>query len=114
MNTLLGRSLALCAILVLEGCGSARRSEPLVGARAYSDAQVAQGARLFDRFCSSCHPGGEAGLGPAINNKPLPQWLMRFQVRNGLGAMPSFSKQHLPDDQLDAITEYLVWLRRQG
>lgn len=37
-----------------------------------------------------------------INNKPLPGFLIKFQVRNGLGAMPAFSKEHVSPEELDA------------
>jgi mono/diheme cytochrome c family protein len=57
--------------------------------------------------CNRCHPGGEAGLGPALNDKPFPDFLKRFQVRHGLGVMPHFSKDELTDPQLDAILDYL-------
>lgn len=105
---------ALAAALLLStGCGSARRGEPLVGDKALPNAGIALGQRVFDLNCSQCHPGGEGGLGPALNNKPLPGWLIKFQVRNGLGVMPSFSSQQISGEELDALTRYMVWLRRQ-
>ena len=63
--------------------------------------------------CHQCHPGGAAGLAPSINDKPLPGFLMRFQVRHGLGAMPSFDEQVIPEPELDALIAYLLELRRQ-
>lgn len=101
------------ALLFATGCGSARRGEPLVGEMPPPGAEIALGQRVFDTNCSQCHPGGEGGLGPALNNKPLPGWLIKFQVRNGLGAMPSFSSQEISGEELDALTRYMVWLRRQ-
>ena len=38
---------------------------------------------------------GEAGLGPEINDKPLPGFLIKFQVRHGMGTMPSFKKDRI-------------------
>ncbi len=64
--------------------------------------------------CSQCHPGGEAGLGPAINNKPLPGFLINLQVRQGFGAMPAFSKGRVTDDELADVIAYLKALRRHG
>jgi mono/diheme cytochrome c family protein len=101
----------LSAVL-FAGCGSARRGQPLAEERP-PDARIALGQQVFDRSCSQCHPGGTAGLGPSLNNKPLPQWAMRFQVRHGVGAMPRFSKQDISDEQLVAVTNYLVWLRHR-
>ncbi|HEY9552835.1 c-type cytochrome [Allosphingosinicella sp.] len=106
-------ALAL-ALLALSACGSARRSVPVAGPMAIADPQVALGERVFMRECSVCHPRGEAGLAPGINNKPLPEFLIKFQVRNGLGAMLSFSEEHVSPEELDAIVEYLEHMRGRG
>ena len=55
--------------------------------------------------------GGEAGLGPAINDKPLPEFLIKTQVRVGLGAMPSFHRRQINEDELDDLIRYLKALR---
>lgn len=95
---------------VLLGCGSPRRSEPLVGPLvARGDAK--QGEAVFMQHCHACHPGGEAGLGPALNNKPLPGWLIKAQVHMGMGAMPSFSSQEIDPESLEALVAYLRALR---
>jgi cytochrome c5 len=106
-------TLLLVVLLLATACGSARRSEPLTGSHAFEDPVVMRGEQVFAFQCSQCHPGGEAGLGPAINNKPLPGWLIRFQVRNGLGVMPRFSSAQIGSDDLDALVRYLQTLRRQ-
>ncbi len=92
--------------LLLGGCGSARRSEPLTGP-VVLPADAARGEVVFMRHCHACHPGGEAGLGPAINNKPLPGFLIATQVRLGLGAMPAFSTEDIPPADLDALLAYV-------
>lgn len=115
VTTLMGTLVGASIVAVLPAaCGSARRSEPLIGDRQVPNGTIALGQQLFDRNCSQCHPGGAGGLGPALNNKPLPQWAIKFQVRQGLGAMPAFSDRELSDAQLEAVAQYLVWLRRQG
>jgi mono/diheme cytochrome c family protein len=92
------------------GCGQARRSEPLMGPLTLqSDAE--QGRTTFMKYCQPCHPGGEAGLGPSLNDKALPTFLKKFQVRQGIGSMPSFSKAEISDQQLDDIMAYLKALR---
>jgi len=105
--------VAIAVAATLSACGSARRSEPFVGATALTppNDRIALGERVFDRNCSQCHPGGEAGLGPALNDKPLPQFAMHIQVRNGVGAMPRFSSAEISDAELKAVTSYLAWLR---
>jgi hypothetical protein len=50
--------------------------------------------------------------GPALNNKPFPRFLQRFQVRNGLGAMPAFSPAEISASQLDDLLAYLSTLRQ--
>lgn len=89
-----------------------RRSEPIAGPLALSTPELRQGAIAFDRHCSHCHPGGEKGLAPAINNKPLPGFMIKLQVRHGAGTMPAFSERELPAEQLDALVKYLKALRR--
>ena len=47
----------------------------------------------------------------AINNKPLPAALIKFQVRHGLGA-PAYKADHIDQRELDLIAAYLIALRR--
>ncbi len=104
--------LALVATTLAQvGCGTARRSLALRGPMQLADPQLVLGQQVFAEHCYQCHPGGEAGLGPAINNKPLPQTLIRLQVRQGLGVMPAFDEQAIDDEQLDAVAKYLAALR---
>jgi mono/diheme cytochrome c family protein len=103
---------ALLAAGVVAACGTARRGVPFTGEHTPPTEEVALGQRVFAANCNGCHPGGTQGLGPALNNKPLPGWAIRFQVRNGLGAMPAFSPEEVSGDELDALVSYLVWLRR--
>ncbi len=100
---------ALCIASL--GCGSARRREPL-SMPAPLDARAERGQAVFMANCHQCHPGGEAGLGPALNDKPFPEFLKRFQVRHGLGTMPSFPQEKISNEQLDDLMEYLKALRR--
>lgn len=96
------------------GCRSVRRGEPIVGPLASSDPQVNRGHLIFQQHCYKCHPGGEGGLGPALNDKLFPTFLMKTQVRAGLGAMPSFHKPDIPAAELDALMKYLIALRRHN
>jgi mono/diheme cytochrome c family protein len=105
--------MVIAAALLLAGC-SARRGEPLVGPLGETSAAVVRGQRVFMANCHACHPGGEAGLAPAINNKPLPGFMIKTQVRLGVGAMPRFSNEEISSDQLDDLVTYLKVLRRHG
>ena len=53
-------------------------------------------------------------MGPALNDKPLPRFLIHLQVRNGLGTMPSFSPDEIDDGELHDLIAYLKALRRHG
>jgi hypothetical protein len=102
--------LALLSLLV--ACHSTRRGEPITGPIPISDPKILRGRLVFYRNCHQCHPGGEAGLGPALNNKPAPVFLMKTQVRVGLGAMPPFTKDQIPPEELDDLMAYLITLRK--
>jgi mono/diheme cytochrome c family protein len=105
-------AVALAATIALaNGCGPKRRGSPLTEPLQITSQTLAVGQRAFMQHCHQCHPGGSGGLGPSINDKPLPQFLIRTQVRSGLGAMPAFDQQHIPDDEVEAIAVYLRELR---
>ena len=111
------RPITVAVLLVitaaLVACGSSRRGIPVSGPMAFPSAQVALGERAFMETCNACHPSGAAGLAPGINNKSLPEFLIKFQVRNGIGAMPAFSEQAVTPEELDAIVEYLEYMRNR-
>jgi mono/diheme cytochrome c family protein len=97
-----------CAVT---GCHSVRRGEPIVGATQLTPKEQ-HGQILFQQRCHQCHPYGEAGLGPALNNKPAPVFLMKTQVRVGLGAMPRFDTHIIPPQDLDDLMSYVIALRK--
>ena len=109
-----GLLLAILVIAMMSslGCGTARRGEAIAGPLVIQDQQTALGQRAFMTSCHQCHPAGMAGLGPAINNKPLPGAMIKMQTRAGLGAMPGFSSSELSDEDLDAVVVYLQALRK--
>ena len=107
-------ALLAAGVIWAGGCSSARRGEPLHGPLPVTDAQVERGRLVFMQYCQKCHPGGEAGLGPGLNDKPFPKFLQHFQIRHGLGAMPAFSPEEISESQLDDLLEYLHALRRHG
>lgn len=108
----LATAALLFGVLLAASCGTARRGAPLVGEHTPPTPEIALGRRVFDANCTQCHPGGTQGLGLALNNKPLPGWLIKFQVRNGIGAMPTFDEDEISGEELDALVKYMVWLRR--
>jgi mono/diheme cytochrome c family protein len=108
------KTILLYGILILlAGCHSIRRGEPIAGTFRTDDPAVERGQLVFSKTCSACHPGGEGGLGPALNDKVFPRFLMKTQVRLGLGAMPSFNHQRLSGEELDDLMKYVLAKRRQ-
>jgi mono/diheme cytochrome c family protein len=103
--------LSATLLVALSACRSARRDEPLVGPLPLDNSKVQQGRLVFASHCHACHPGGAGGLGPSLNDKPLPRFLMKTQVRRGLGAMPAFNKHAIDADELDALMNYMIALR---
>lgn len=106
--------LAAALLSLTSGCGSARRSEPLMGPLRLAEPGLVAGRQVFSTHCQQCHPGGEAGLGPALNDKPLPEFLMRLQVRQGLGVMPGFSEKEISDAEMKDLLAYVKALRRHS
>ncbi|MBZ4418052.1 cytochrome c [Myxococcus sp. RHSTA-1-4] len=98
--------LAVLVLAAVAACGPSRRG-PAFGTPREFTAQEQEGRVLFMRNCNMCHPGGSGGLGPSINNKPLPSVAMRTQIRQGVGAMPAFTDEMLSDAQVDAVIAYL-------
>jgi mono/diheme cytochrome c family protein len=87
----------------------------MVGALPVANPAVERGRSIFARHCYPCHPGGEGGLGPAINDKPLPVFAMKLQVRTGMvgfGVMPSFDSHKIPSNDLDDLMQYIKAVRK--
>ncbi|EMR03988.1 c-type cytochrome [Cesiribacter andamanensis] len=94
------------------GACSARRGMPYTQPILAQEKGVLEGKMLYDRYCNSCHPQGTSGLGPAINNKPLPGFMIRFQIRHGVGVMPAFKREVISREESKKIVAYLKELRR--
>jgi mono/diheme cytochrome c family protein len=99
--------------LTTAGC-TARRGEPLRGPVALTTDSQKLGQRMYFRHCHNCHPGGEAGLGPALNDKLAPPVAIKAQVRLGIGAMPAFPDTRLSPAELDALVDFMLALRGHG
>jgi len=94
-------------VTFISGC-AIRRSEPVMNqAFVPANKHIANGEDVFMKYCQKCHPGGEGGLGPAINPIPAPAFIKKFQVRHGLGVMPSFKKDEISKYDLQDIVKYL-------
>lgn len=112
----LANGLLLGSLILLTNCGSARRSEPLHGPLTMNE-QVKRGQVVFMENCHKCHPGGEAGAGPSINNVPLTSWMLKARVRSrafffGIGRMPSFKKHEISREELNDLVRYIKVLKK--
>jgi mono/diheme cytochrome c family protein len=100
------KKLLVILFILLTGC-SLRIAPPAESEMKTLSGEVLKGKKVFMDNCSRCHPNGRGGLGPSIFDKPLPGFLIRFQVRNGLGTMPHFDKEHLTDEDLVNLITYI-------
>lgn len=98
-------------MLAIFSCAS-RKAEPIAPPLALKTSTFIHGEQVFMHNCQKCHPNGEAGLGPAINSNPAPVFIKAFQVRHGLGVMPSFKKDEISKQELRDLKAYLKVLKR--
>ena len=104
-------SIIVCVIVF--SCAS-RKSAPITGKEFLAtNERILNGEKIFMAHCQKCHPGGEGGLAPAVNSNPAPQFIKRFQMRHGLGVMPSFKKDEISKNDLRDISKYLKALKHQ-
>jgi|SRR6185436_19076310 len=109
-NKYIQNYLIFIAILLIASC-AARHSEPIAGKIDLSTPELKNGERQYMMYCQKCHPQGEGGLGPAISSNPAPGFVKAFQVRHGLGVMPSFKKGEIARQDLKDIKAYLHALK---
>jgi len=108
------RFLFLCFVpFIVASCSAPRPDESLSPDLPLDDPKLVAGQQVFMRNCYQCHPGGRGGLGPSLNDKGLPGFAIRTQVRNGFGAMPAFDEKRISDQDLDNVVAYLKALRGQ-
>ena len=104
-------TIATLLFLLPYACGSPRQAPTVTEPEARPSAEAERGEVVFMNYCNACHPGGAAGLGPAILNKPLPGFMIRWQIRAGFGAMPAFKKEVIPPKELDELLAYIKAIR---
>lgn len=105
-------AFAFATSLVL-GCKGPSADSRIIELTQLSSQETREGQVLFMRFCHSCHPDGDAGLGPSLHGVRHLSPLVHMQVRLGMGEMPAFDDE-IPDEDLDAILAYLRHLDDKG
>jgi mono/diheme cytochrome c family protein len=62
------------------------------------------GAEVYAKVCAFCH---EAKVGPTIRGRGLDPAYIKFIVRHGNRAMPSFRAAEIDDESLTKVAEYV-------
>jgi cytochrome c5 len=112
------------AYIIIAGCGNNRQeerqkqsvihtseTEPKTKIPVTLTINEFEGMKLFMRTCNKCHPGGEKGIGPSLNDKALPNFLVHWQVRLGGGDMPKFTDEQISKKQLEQIIAFVRMMR---
>jgi mono/diheme cytochrome c family protein len=99
-----------------EGGGAAAGGEPalVITDQAEWDSLSASGKESFDRACGTCHPGGDADLGPAIKGHALTMADMTKQIREGSGRMQPVDETKLPEAEMKGIMVYMATIAAVG
>ncbi len=110
---------ALMMTVVSGGCGGgsaepasgepASGGEPalVIADAAEWQALTASGQASYDRTCGTCHPGGDADLGPAIKGRMRTSADMTKQIREGSGRMAPIDTTKLPEEEMKGMMVYL-------
>jgi mono/diheme cytochrome c family protein len=101
--------LILILTTVMTACGDTTSQTP--GATSIPSLEKPRGETLFMRYCNVCHPGGGRGSGPSLKTLPLTREDVSAYIRHGKGRMPGFGPSAIPDEDVDALVDYVLALR---
>jgi mono/diheme cytochrome c family protein len=112
---ILAIAILICSALYFVSCSSRRVKKDM---SIEQDQKAADGRSVFKNKCQKCHPNGEAGVGPALNNKKLPSFFIRAKVRSRAtfiwtGKMPAFDKHEISKIEMDALIAYLKYMEKK-
>jgi len=65
---------------------------------------LGKGQQYYQKICAKCH---EAGVGPVLLGRELPEATTLYMVRHGLNAMPAFRLSDIDDATLKDLALYL-------
>ena len=94
-----------------EEINSITEEDSVTAGKIYFSKSEFEGMKLFMKHCNQCHPGGEKGKGPSLNDKNLPDFAIHFQIRNGLGDMPAFKKNEISKENVKKIILFARLMR---
>jgi mono/diheme cytochrome c family protein len=76
-----------------------------------------EGRLVFKKNCQQCHPNGESGVGPELNNVRVPKFLIKARVRSRAfllwtGRMPQFDKHEISPKELNSLVYFIKTLQK--
>lgn len=78
------------------------------------DALADAGKTSFENACDTCHPGGDADLGPKLIGHAEPSKKMIRQIRKGSGRMAPIGPDKLPEAEMKGLIVYLATIDAVG
>lgn len=66
---------------------------------------IGKGQQYYQKICAKCH---EAGVGPVLLGRELPEATTLYMVRHGLNAMPAFRMSDIDDATLKDLAAYIA------
>jgi hypothetical protein len=97
-------------------CSSRRLEAEKITAES-TDPVISEGRIVFKNKCQPCHPNGESGVGPQINNIRVPRFVLKARVRSRAfllwtGRMPQFDKHEISRKELNSLVSFIKVLQR--
>ena len=71
---------------------------------AAAQTQISRGQQFYQKVCAKCH---EAGIGPLLLGRGLPEATFIYFARHGSGPMPAFRRTDIDDATLQELAAYL-------
>lgn len=65
---------------------------------------ISKGQQFYQKVCAKCH---EAGIGPVLLGRGLPEATFIYFARHGSGPMPAFRMTDIDDATLQELASYL-------
>lgn len=115
MKTPVYSTLIILSIIVLTSCSARRVNKDMSST---NNPLIEEGRLIFKYHCQKCHPNGESGVGPPINNIKLPGFLTRARIRSRAfllwtGRMPEFKKDEISKKDMKALMAYINDMKKK-
>ena len=101
-------------------CGPQRRAQTNMSEEIINESpQASKGRLVFKTNCQKCHPDGESGVGPPLNNIHLPGFLVRAKIRSRAlllwtGRMPAFKKNEISKKEMDDLMVFIKGIQNKN